>query len=284
MSKLYDAISNIESKRSKKDDIPKFNKKHKPPYFLIIVTVVFVAVLFVSAIIIKSRIVDVKHKEIAHKKSVELVFDNKTKQKKSAVKKIIKKPKLATDLKTKYITERAIKKPDIVKVKKNNTKIMEQSNGRIENKEVKATVAIKKNEDKEKDIKSSPVANSAVIKAKSDVNKLLNDTESSNDEIAISAYKKLIRRFPRKIELYNNLSVRYMNASDYKDAAEVLKKALQIKDDQDLKINLTIAYIKMHNYKMAKNTIKTIAQPKGKNIDIVNNINDFLNSQKLPRK
>lgn len=275
MSRLYDAISKIEAKHHRKDDIPEFSKKKKPPYLLIIISLTFAAVLILSAIIIDKKIsrinsrvvVNKTHKKIERHKSEKVNLLSKASDSKISHKK----------------TAAAIKKPSAENSKAGTISHAGQAaaydNTRSSHRIEKKVNIIKK----EQQTELKQYIDKKNVKQTDNTAELLENIAEMDDNAAIEAYKKLIERFPNEVSLYNNLSVRYINKKDYKDALGILKKALKFSNDRDLKINLTIIYIKLGRYKMAKKVIKTVnlgSVNDGAVRAAVENIDDFLDRVK----
>ncbi len=274
MSKLYDAIKEIENRENHDSNIPNFTKKdNRPPYLLIFVTVIFVAILVISAIGLRSKIkgLSVKNKKITHttivrhnNKSVSLkttVIEKKEKKEKS-----IKREKTEKIIVVKHNVK--VKKTEKPKVKTSKTNLKKKNASKKKgyaNKKTKIKKTYRTLVDKKPESESTY--------------ELLTKAESNNIHIAVEAYRKLIKRFPNNVSLYNNLAVRYMNANLYNEAVGILKKALTVSDDDDIKLNLTIAYIKLGRYDDAKKVFKTINSYDIKDRALLNSIVKMLNKQ-----
>jgi len=278
VSKLYDAIARIEKNQKTSEALPDFRKR-KPSYILLISTAIFVLVIVVSAVLVREKIDSISRKMPAtHKEPV--------------AKKVISRYQTADTFSgsTKPVAKRKIA------VSKKHKLVPMQSGlvNKSENKPVvfstpKAT-SLNKNRDKKKKTVIRKVAKVQSVSSK--VRKieaigkkpegqdslivLINNSKSADNRTAIAAYRALIRRFPNNPDLYNNLAARYIRIHRYKEAIGLLKKALKIKDDPAIRINLAISYIKQGNYQMARVVMNDGTFKNAENLKKAGEIEEFL--------
>lgn len=282
MSKLYDAITKIEAAHNKREGIPEFRRK-KPPYLLIALTLIVVAVFGISAFIITGKISEVNKNGVytagklqrqnfqtaktnIHKKISEQKLPLKT------VEKTIRKRTVATGVN--FRTDKKLvavgafqtrEAKNLLKIAKIKKRIAKPGN-RIRN------VYITKRLTRKLD--------NTTAKPHNAINRvmLFRDIKSSNDFVAINAYKKLIRKYPNAMELDNNLAALYIEKGSYKNAIKLLKKILDVKNDINARLNLSIAYIKLREYKKARIMMGNLNTENNKEEMTAIKINSFLNN------
>ncbi|WP_022671039.1 tetratricopeptide repeat protein [Hippea alviniae] len=238
MSKLYDAIKKLENKKNQpetKDNPFVKPRKENNTKRLVVLGLVSFFLLFVGFFAVDKftthnvkktkKVKSVVVKDTANARSI----DNDTKQ--------------------------ALKNKSVVEVKVNKI-VKIQAKPKIERQEIKKPKTVEKSvyvaykEEKPKTSKNKEPSVS--------VANLIEVAENGNDTESISAYKKLIKIFPENLDLYNNLAVRYMNLGKYDEAIKILKKALSIGDSVDVKLNYTLALVKVGRLKEAREVIRTI--------------------------
>jgi tetratricopeptide (TPR) repeat protein len=271
MSKLYDAIKRIEKKDIPKETIPDFSitKKEKPPYLLIGITLFFVAMVVVSAFMVINRVHYIKKiNSIPRKTNRQISKKTIVKENTAAKNKIVRASAPKKAQKAEHIViEKNKKELSTIKViavnkKKIKNNIMaKQALKKQEKHQVKKTENLAKKTKSAAEIKpkQQPEFRYTQTESKKEsISLLLQKAESDNNQIAIDAYKKLIKRLPNNVSLYNNLAVKYIYLGKYYAAIRTLKAALAISDDDDIKLNLAISYIKIGKYKSAKKYFNTI--------------------------
>ncbi len=254
MSKLYDAIKKIENNKNQKEEIPfaKQRKRNEKTKKRLIILSLLVSIFVLSGLFI---VVGLKHN-----KSIGVDREKKSKTvavKSAAVKKIVKPKKADNSVKV----EREKESVDKVKVEKTAKAESKVKQRKIYNTSITKNktnnIAVKKKEEKRQDKKLTANV-SKKQKPTISVAELVRIAENGSDREAISAYKRLIEIFPDNLDLYNNLAVRYMDIGEYDKAAEILRKALSVGDSADIRLNYTLALVKLRKLKEAKEEIKTI--------------------------
>jgi tetratricopeptide (TPR) repeat protein len=293
MSRLYDAIKRIEKKDTPKEAIPNFDitPQKKPPYLLIGVTVIFVIIIIVSAFMVIDRLHYVKQINGISKKTSQKLSKKATAEDSVAAKKRIAKtsiPQKNQNIEHIVINE-GKKKPvakqvaviNKKKIKKN--KMVAPTLKKEEKHKVKKDEKLAKKTKSAGEIKPKQEPEFRYTQAESkkeSLSSLLQKAESDNNQIAIDAYKKLIKILPNNVSLYNNLAVKYMYLGKYYSAIRVLKDALAISDDDDIKLNLAISYIKIGKYKSAKKYFNMISSENVSDIALYKAIAETLNQIK----
>lgn len=282
MSKLYDAITRIEAAHNKREGIPEFRRK-RPPYLLIALTLVVIVVFGISAFIITGKISEVNksgvytagklqgqnfqtakidiHKKISGQKLPLKTVEKITKKQIAATGVNFKTKKKLVDVGT-FPTREAENLSRIAKIKKRIAK----PKNRIRNVYITKSLTRK--------------LDNTATKPHNAINRvmLFRDIKSGNDFVAINAYKKLIKKYPNAIELDNNLAALYIEKGSYKNAVKLLKKILDVKNDINAKLNLSIAYIKLREYKKARIIMGNLNTINSKEGMTAIKINSFLNN------
>ncbi len=273
MSKLYDAITKIEAAHDKRESVPEFSGRKKPPYLIIGLTLIMIVVLGISAFVITDKISAVNKDGIYNKLQRQNIYAAKTGKILPHLK-TIKNRIALTEKGTKIAVSRTLskklsKKLLIAKIKK-----------RIEKKPKKRIriVAVVK-----KSLQRSD--NKAVISHNS-INQMMlfRDIKSNDDRVVISAYKKLIKKYPNKIELYNNLAALYIKKGSYRNALRILNRIPTVKNDTDVKLNMSIVYIRLGEYKKAQILMKNIFLENNKQQMTAIKINNFLRNIRYEKK
>ncbi len=287
MSKLYDSIRTLEKKNIKESEIPNFNvTKSKPPYFLFALTFIFVLGAVFSGYLLKKKIESASnnnkfiHQSRVYKKNRPNTFkvvETKNKQQKKIVikeKKVNKKAK--TDIEKKNIEQISvssnIKKPGLLNQTVNKslkTAKEKKIQHSLPKREKIINTAGKTEQEKSEFRYVEPKKN---IESTAE---LLNLANSDNTKTAINAYKKLIKRFKNNVSLYNNLAVKYIESKQYYSAIRILRKAMKFSDDDELKLNLVIAYIKIKKIKSAQNIFYTINQNNISNKTLLSELQNY---------
>ncbi len=274
MSKLYEAIKKIEEKEKIKDELPDFvERERKPPYLLIVVSILFVATFVFSGLYFTSRFERIKQSGFLKRQRYALKKESVERSKKTSTKRLVvkkearaKSVELAqTNIKKKplhkEITQEKVNLGGVLNSKKS---VIAQKSGETKNNTLVKSHAVVSSGGGRKVVKKE------VKKAlpEKEVNKsqrsqdqtavLLKKASSGNFFESVNAYRKLIKLYPNNISLYNNLAVRFMERGLYWKAVKVLKEGLNIKDDPTLKLNLAICYVKLGKYDKAKAIVNTI--------------------------
>ena len=275
MSKLYEAIKKIEEKERRRDEFPDFTVgKRKPPYLLIVVSILFVAAAVFSGLYFTSRFENIKHSNF-FKKNQRAISVRKVKKSNGTVGKslAVKKEIKARNTVIAEKTEAGGQPHGAKKVQKEKglnqmmdskkSTLVQRSKETKSSLQVKSHVVAKRSSSEKIAVKESK--NTLLGK---DINRnrrnqdqtavLLRKARSGNFFESINAYKQLIKLYPGNISLYNNLAVRFMERGLYQKAIRILKKGLSVKDDPTLKLNLAICYIRIGNYDKAKAVVNTI--------------------------
>ena len=263
MSELYDAIKKIEDKE-KKHDIPDFSvkKRNKPPYVLIVSVLAFIVFALLTGLLILHKVgrVEVKknniQKQFAVKSAKKVVLTKKSETTKKSEKignnLVVAEKKFKQNRKEKevLVLKRSVKKSN-VKIAKNDDVYHKKPLIRERKEENKKITRISVN--RETKVKK--------VRFTYSIGTLLEEAKSGDFSTSVKAYKTLIKIYPNNISLYNNLAAEYIDAGMYKEAADVLNKALNIKDDPDIRINLAICYVKLGRFDLAQKVLENVTPP-----------------------
>jgi len=283
VSKLYDAIARIEKNQKTSEALPDFHKR-KPPYVLLISTAIFVLVIVVSAVLVREKIDGISrkmpavHKEPAAKKAINRHkiatvtsdFVNPEFSKRKIVIKI--KHKLA--LKQNGLVNKSENKPVVFPTPKAAS--LNKNRNKVKKTVIKKVAKVQSVSNKVRKIEAIGAAIEKEPEGQDSLIVLINNSKSADNRTAIAAYRALIRQFPNNPDLYNNLAARYIRIDRYKEAIGLLKKALKIKDDPAIRINLAISYIKQGNYQMARVVMNDVTFKNAENLKKAGEIEEFL--------
>ena len=265
MSELYDAIKKIESKEKKKPNVPDFSVKResKPLYFLIVAVSIFFVFAVSTSLFLLHKAKNIGRKKSVSRKEVATQFVRKTvtptkinaheKPEKTSTNSMVvkKKSELNKRIQEAKVFRKPIKKASTIA--KGSVVYSRKPVVRHVKKEVNKKVAGNLSNGRKKIGKT---------KVKYSVSTLLDEAQSGDFSTSVKAYRALIGIYPNNITLYNNLAAEYIDAGRYKEAVEVLKKALNIKDDPDIRINLAICYVKLGRFDLARKTLENVTPPK----------------------
>ncbi len=276
MSKLYDAIKEIEDKPEQDDNLPNFSQKpQKPPYLLIVIAILIATMTILSAFIIKDKLSRIHNKK---EKSAVVKVKKQPKIKKAAAKRVKKEQKQVNIQEKHKIIEHKLHTSTVKKIRKNSNLSLKKPKSKkakkVEKQIKHKTPTIKK------EVKSETKGVFILDKSsnRESTAQLLDEAYSGSIAVSIEAYKKLIKRFPQNVSLYNNLAVKYIDSKQYRKAIKILKRALKFSDDDDVKLNLVIAYIKIKEYRKARSIFRDINQSNIQDKSLLRNVVGILNS------
>ncbi len=280
MSKLYDAITKIEAAHDKKESVPEFSGRKKPPYLIIGLTLIVIAVLGTTAFIITDKISAVNKNGIYNKPQRQNIH-------------IVKTGKILPHLKT--IKNRVVLTEKSAKIDRKTTEKIAVSGTLSKKPSKKLLIAkIKKRIEKKPKKRIRIVAvvkkslqksdNKAVVSHNS-INQMMlfRDIKSNDNRVAVGAYKKLIKKYPEKVELYNNLAALYIKKGSYRNALRILNR-IPTENDTDVKLNMSIVYIKLGEYKKAQVLMKNLFLKNNKQQMTAIKINNFLRNIRYEKK
>lgn len=275
MSELYDAIKKIESREKKKHDLPEFSgkKKSKPPYLLIVSALFFVVFAVSAGLFVLYKVRSIQEEKLNTKKKVAVRIEKKT----NATKKntVNSEPQRAVSgVVVKKEKSNPIKKTRVIEV---NKKPVKMANVESRTVFIKRQVVNKVKVEKKKVSRNLTREHIKKVTVKYNVNALLEEAESGDFSRSIKAYKTLIKIYPSNISLYNNLAAEYIDAGMYKEAVRVLNRALSIKDDPDIRINLAICYVKLGQFGLARRILENVTPPESDR-SVYNRLMYILNS------
>ncbi len=266
MSELFEALKKIENNNEDtKKDIPDFvNNKRKPPYFLIAAVVIFVAFAVLSGVYFLEKIryyngnyghvpalrnprPNIRKVKLMAKSNIPILIQKRQNSKSQIQHEALTIKKQQNKVASAKKAVSNTKRVNVSHRKKVRTRKLEKKH-----------VSIKSMASTEKEnIEETNVFMSA--KREQDTTaKLLKLATSDDFYTSVSAYNKLLKRYPHNVSLYNNLAVKYMERGFYGRAAEILKKALLISNDTYIKINLAICYVKLKEINEAKQIVNSI--------------------------
>ncbi|WP_035587034.1 tetratricopeptide repeat protein [Hippea jasoniae] len=269
MSKLYEALKKIENKNNaeKSSDIPFAPpaKPHSPLRFYLFLVLVFVVSVIGSFFVCYKFFYQNQRIVLTHTAKHFAVYHT-TKPKPALHKTEIKKLVKQKPQPIQKVNKNAKPKEKQLKVAEKKVKIAIVDNATMHSEK---EVIKEKNSQVVKENKENKVVYKSMIKTKKEIKhkrrekavniaELFEKIKSDDIYTQIDGYKKLLTVFPQNDAFYNNLAADYIVLGRYKDAVNVLKKALSFSDNPNLKLNLVVCYVKMGRIDLARSVFDSI--------------------------
>jgi tetratricopeptide (TPR) repeat protein len=98
--------------------------------------------------------------------------------------------------------------------------------------------------------------------------------QAGNFEQAIRNYRALLEKYPAIAEIHSNLGAALAGEGRYADAIAEYQRALRIKPDPQVALNLALAYYKTGQLPLAVNELNRIHREQPKNLQVVTRLAD----------
>jgi tetratricopeptide (TPR) repeat protein len=93
--------------------------------------------------------------------------------------------------------------------------------------------------------------------------------QSGNLDGAIRDYRQLLDRYPNIAEIRSNLGAALVGEGRYTEAVDEYKRALKLKPDPQVQLNLALAYYKLGDLTVAAETLKKVRQKQPGNLQVL---------------